>query len=74
MKPLLVRFGLVIVTAFSMEAVVIVFTESPIAFQPSAWYFSAGLFGLAIIAAITLYGFRTSLGSRRLLNVSRVGD
>jgi serine/threonine-protein kinase len=36
----------------------------PLTFQPSAWYASLGHAMLVVLAAIVLYGFRTSLGSR----------
>ena len=41
----------------------------PITFEASAWYAGGGYFALLLVAAIALYGFRTSLGSRRLLNL-----
>jgi serine/threonine-protein kinase len=61
----LLRFGLVcaIVTVFVYQILV----SSPITFQTSAWYSSAGFASLILVAAITAYGFRTALGDRRIL-------
>jgi hypothetical protein len=42
--------------------------------QTSAWYFGMGLTGFLIIGAIAVYGFRTSLGGRRLLDIATVQD
>ncbi|MBI4472287.1 MAG: hypothetical protein HY646_06435 [Acidobacteria bacterium] len=41
----------------------------PMTFDTTAWYSSAGYVYLAVVAAITLYGFRTSLGGRPLVNL-----
>jgi serine/threonine protein kinase len=38
----------------------------PITFDTSAWYSGIGFAALTIVAVLTLYGFRTSLGSRKL--------
>jgi serine/threonine protein kinase len=39
----------------------------PITLQASAWYASVGYVSFAIVAAIALYGFKTSLGGRPVL-------
>ena len=40
----------------------------PVTFDTSAWHAPAGFAVLALIAALALFGFRTSLGGRRLLD------
>jgi hypothetical protein len=62
----LLRFGLLGGISFGMVYGLLVL---PITFQPSAWYAPGGYAVLLVIAAITLYGFRTSLGSRRMLEL-----
>jgi hypothetical protein len=42
--------------------VVVVLGFYPVTFQTSAWYSSAGYTTLFVVAVITVYGFRTSLG------------
>jgi hypothetical protein len=46
----------------------------PITLDASAWYAPYGYAALAIIAAIVLYAFRTSLGGRPLLAPSPIDD
>jgi hypothetical protein len=41
----------------------------PITLDTSAWYSGIGYVGLTVLAAVLLYGFRTSLGSRRVFNL-----
>jgi hypothetical protein len=36
------------------------------------WFYPVGFAALGVVAAITLYGFRTALGSRRLFEGSGV--
>jgi hypothetical protein len=60
----LTRAGLVALIV--MQLVSILFVSAPITFDTSAWYSGIGFAVLTIVAALTLYGFRTSLGSRRL--------
>ena len=48
--------------------VLIILANFPMTLHTSAWYSNIGFAGLAIILALTAYGFRVSLGSRRLLN------
>jgi serine/threonine-protein kinase len=51
-----------------------VFASFPMTFQASAWYAGYGYAALAIVAAIAIYGFRTSLGGRPLLVGAGVDD
>jgi serine/threonine-protein kinase len=48
--------------AFFVGALVVSFLGYPLTFQSSAWYAPIGYFGLTVIAALTFYGFWTSLG------------
>jgi serine/threonine-protein kinase len=68
----LVRIGLVaaIVDAFVWT----LFATSPMTLQTSAWYSSAGYVSLGIIGAIAIYGFRTALGGRPVLDGAAIGD
>jgi serine/threonine-protein kinase len=68
----LVRIGLVaaIVDAFVWT----LFATSPMTLQPSAWYSSAGYVSLGIIGAIAVYGFRTALGGRPVLDGAAIAD
>lgn len=64
----LVRFGLVsLMVAYVMSFLFVVF---PMTFRSSAWYAGYGFAAFALGAAIALYGFRTSLGGRRLLDIA----
>lgn len=69
---LLVRFGLV--AAFFANFVQNLFIYFPITYDTSAWYSEEGFVALALLAAIVLYAFRTSLGSRPLLATSRLDE
>jgi serine/threonine-protein kinase len=63
---LLMRFGLVaMLVMFWTE---ILFLTVPITMHPSAWYSTAGYAALVLIGAVALYGFRTSLAGRPLLD------
>ena len=68
----LVRIGLVaaIVDAFVWT----LFTSSPMTLQTSAWYLSAGYVSLGIIGAIAVYGFKTALGGRPVLDGAAIAD
>jgi hypothetical protein len=68
----LVRFGLLSLT-WSVVAVSF-FKNIPATLDASAWYFGYGLAALAIFAAIVLYAFRSSLGSRPLITSSRLDE
>jgi serine/threonine-protein kinase len=69
---LLMRFGLLStcigVFALSMTS------GFPLTLQTSAWYSSQGYAALAVVLALALYGFRTCLGSRPLLDLAAVED
>ncbi len=62
---MLIRFGLLcsIVAYFCFSLVV----AYPVCFDLSAWYATAGLFPLFVVAGIAIYGFRTTLGGRSIL-------
>jgi hypothetical protein len=65
---ILVRFGLV--AFFSGFLVYSSFNIPPMTFQSSAWYSGYDFAALFVIAGVTLYGFHTSLGGRRFLDMS----
>jgi serine/threonine-protein kinase len=62
------QFGLgaAAVAGFVIQASI----DFPVTFQPSAWYAGYGYAALAVIAAIAFYGFKTSLGGQRLLEIA----
>jgi serine/threonine-protein kinase len=62
----LLRFGLVAGIAGSVVFGLFLY---PITFRTSAWYAGGGYVALLFIAVLALYAFRTSLGSRRLLDL-----
>jgi serine/threonine-protein kinase len=62
---MLQRFGLLALMATAF--VVQVFNDFPMTFQASAWYAGYGYAALAVVGAIALYGFKTSLGGRPIL-------
>jgi len=62
------RFGLV--SAVVGMSVHYYFWNYPMTFAPTQWYSGIGYMALVVVAAITLYGFQTSLGGRRLGLVS----
>lgn len=68
----LVRIGLVaaIVDAFVWT----LFSTSPMTLQHSAWYASAGYASLGIVAAMAIYGFRTALGGRPVIEGAVIRD
>jgi len=68
----LIRFGLV--ATILAWYVFIIFTNFPMTLQMSAWYSSIGFAGLFVILAITLYGFRMSLGSRPFISAAGAED
>ena len=69
---LLMRFELVAL-AFSALAYG-VFDQFPMTLQISAWYSGMSLAAFVVLLALSLYGFRTSLGKRPLLDVASVED
>jgi hypothetical protein len=60
----LARFGLVF--ALTAHAFGILHTDFPLTLDFSAWYGGAGLAGLLLAVAVTVYAFVVSLGSRRV--------
>ena len=68
----LMRFGLVAAILFIFTTRI--FETFPITFDTSAWYSGYGFAALAILAALVLYAFRTSLGGRPLFGTPRLDD
>jgi serine/threonine-protein kinase len=62
----LVLFRAGLVATVVMNMVNTLFSSFPMTFDTSAWYSSIGFAALAVVMALSLYGFRTSLGSRPL--------
>jgi hypothetical protein len=68
----LVRYGLsATITGFLFELLILWF---PITTQLSAWYSGTGLAGLALLLALTVYAFHTSLGGRPLFGRVSIED
>jgi hypothetical protein len=68
----LMRFGLVaVVISFAYYALL---DALPTTLDASAWYSPYGFAALAIFAALVLYAFRFSFGSRPILAPSRLDD
>jgi hypothetical protein len=67
---LLMRFGLLTV-AVSLF-VQTIFNYFPITLRLSAWYSSVAFPALFVVAVLTLFGFRTSMGGRPLVDIARV--
>ena len=65
----LMRYGAI--ASFVLGLVTDLSFTFPSTFQTSAWYAGAGYAGVAIIAAVSLFAFQTSLGGRRLLDFAR---
>ena len=59
------RFGLV---ALILSLFVVDVFRIPMTMHAPVWYSTAGYAALFVIAAITVFGFRTSLGGRSLLH------
>jgi tRNA A-37 threonylcarbamoyl transferase component Bud32 len=68
----LMRFGLVAAMFFIFTHRI--FITFPITFDTSAWYAGYGYVTLAILLAIVLYAFYTSLGGRPLFGTPRLDD
>ncbi len=68
----LMRFGLVAIALCFFAANLL--SSFPITLEASAWYSGAGYTALAILAAIVLYAFRTSLGGRPMLGRASLED
>ena len=66
------RFGLLaLITSYIYFVLLVLF---PITTQLSAFYFPIGLTGLALLLAIVLYAFYTSLGGRPIFGTPRLDD
>jgi serine/threonine-protein kinase len=59
---LLIRFGLL--AGLANTVIYHIVATFPLTTQGSAWYWGISLTGILLIAALTLYGFYTSLGGR----------
>jgi hypothetical protein len=59
---LLIRLGLLALVASAVFQ--FCFLNLPLTTQGSAWYAGISLAGILLMAAMTLYGFYTSLGGR----------
>jgi hypothetical protein len=68
----LMRFGFL--AALLCGFIHIIFLDIPLTLHASAWYAVYGYLALALLAAIVLYAFRTSLGGRALIAPSRFDD
>ena len=67
---LLRRVGLLaLVVGFFVE-VTLIENGVPMTFDPSVWYSGAGFAAMAMIAGLAIYGFRTSLGGRRVFELA----
>jgi len=63
----LLRFGLVV--AMVADAVLAILRAIPLTLDLSAWYAGAAAVPLLLIVLLALYGFRTSLGKRKLIRL-----
>jgi hypothetical protein len=61
----LLRVGLLAHMTATM--VINVLRPAPLTLQPSAWYAPSGWVVIAFVMALAIYGFRVSLGGRKLL-------
>jgi len=68
----LIRFGLIAEIVSTL--VWALFMTSPITLQTAAWYAGPGYAMFAFVGAIALYGFKTALGGRSLLEGAEIGD
>jgi len=66
----MMRFGLI--ATFFTFCIDQIFRNYPITFQTSAWYAGAGYAAFLVILAVSVYGFHTSLGGRRIFDLSSV--
>ncbi len=67
---LLVRFGVLALLAAYIANVLT--EEFPLTLDTSRWYFGHGMFAVALVAAIAVYGFYTSQGGRRAFFTSAI--
>jgi len=68
----LMRYGFVALLAGSITVSCLRFF--PVTLQFSAWYSGIGLVAVFVVLALSLYGFRVSLGSRPLMDLATVED
>jgi hypothetical protein len=64
----LIRFGFLALAVLGY--VLGVLSSFPLTFEASSWYAGFGYAALGIVAALALFGFKTSLGGRRLFEFS----
>ncbi len=69
---MLLRYGIVVFEASTLFYELLM--GFPITTQMSAWYSGIGLTGLALLLALTLYAFHTSLGGQPLFGRASLGD
>ena len=69
---ILIRFG--IVTGLISYFVMLLFSNYPLSLDASVWYSGTSYTALAILVAIVLYAFRTSLGGRPLFGTPRLDE
>jgi hypothetical protein len=65
----LIRFGLV-----ALFAAFLIPPSFPMTLETSSWYFGISLSAMIVIGVIALYGFKTSLGGRKLINLAAIED
>ena len=72
LSSLLLRLGFLplVVTQVALW----LFKKYPMTFDTSAWYFGVGFTGMLVLAALALYGFRTSLGGQPAFSAARLED
>ena len=58
----LLRFGLVALVVLEFVAQILI--EMPVTRHLSAWYAPSGIFAIALVAGLAIYGFRTTLQGR----------
>jgi serine/threonine-protein kinase len=59
----LFRFGLLAIVGALFVPILLM--RSPLTLDPSRWYFSLGMFAVAIVLGLAAYGFHTSLGAQK---------
>ena len=64
----LIRFGFLALAVLAFVSGAL--TSFPLTFEASSWYAGFGYATLGIVAALALFGFKTSLGGRRLFEFS----
>ena len=69
---LAVLMGFGLVAAIVLRIVSLLLSAVPITFDLSSWYAGSGLAALGILMALFIYGFRTSLGGRRVFEFADI--